>query len=131
MPADHARHTGEDVKTTNKRMILDNELRKRLVDPLPVGAYLTAVFDSCHSGTMLDLDHYLCNNIYFPWKSPGRRKHKTMWQQVRRKDGQRESRIQIGLRGSCCMVTDYMRANGARYESIRSARCHNEALSRS
>ena len=61
---DHALCSGADVKTAN--VIFDNELRKRLVDPLPVGAYLTAIFDSCHSGTRLDLDHYLCNNIYHP-----------------------------------------------------------------
>ncbi|TCD69526.1 Ca(2+)-dependent cysteine protease [Steccherinum ochraceum] len=48
--------------------ILDNELKKRLVDPLPAGAQLWAsprlhhaIFDSCHSGTLLDLPHYRCN----------------------------------------------------------------------
>lgn len=35
--------------------ILDDVLRKRLVDALPQGAKLTAFFDSCHSGTVLDL----------------------------------------------------------------------------
>ena len=35
--------------------IIDDVLRKRLVDPLPQGAKLTAFFDSCHSGTVLDL----------------------------------------------------------------------------
>ena len=60
VPVDHARHAGTDVKTTERRMIIDNELRRLLVDALPVGAHLTAIFDSCHSGTMLDLDHYLC-----------------------------------------------------------------------
>lgn len=35
--------------------IIDDILRKRLVDPLPQGAKLTAFFDSCHSGTVLDL----------------------------------------------------------------------------
>ncbi|KAI0365757.1 hypothetical protein BV20DRAFT_1056153 [Pilatotrama ljubarskyi] len=48
-------------------IILDNDLRRYLVDPLPEGASLTAVFDSCHSGTLLDLDHYLCDAVYFPW----------------------------------------------------------------
>ena len=38
-----------------------------MVDPLPVGVCLTAVFDACHSGTLLDLDHYKCNNPKFPW----------------------------------------------------------------
>ncbi|KAH9923400.1 peptidase C14 [Epithele typhae] len=96
VPIDHARHIGADEKTTNKRMVLDNELRRRLVDPLPTGAHLTAIFDSCHSGTMLDLDHYLCNAIYSPLKSPGLRRYKSKWQQVRRRDGQRIS--QSGVR---------------------------------
>lgn len=43
---------------------------------------LTAIFDSCHSGTLLDLDHYLCNGVYFPWLSRGKRKGKTKWQHV-------------------------------------------------
>lgn len=52
---------------------VNQELRERLVDPLPVGAMLTAIFDSCHSGTLLDLDHYLCNTVYFPWVNKGTR----------------------------------------------------------
>lgn len=35
--------------------IVDDLLRRRLVDTLPAGAKLTAFFDSCHSGTVLDL----------------------------------------------------------------------------
>ncbi|KAI0754083.1 caspase domain-containing protein [Daedaleopsis nitida] len=87
VPVDHSQHDGSgDVK---KRMILDNKLRKLLVDPLPVGAYLTAIFDSCHSGTLLDLDHYLCNNVYYPWTNIGGvRRYMTKWLGVRRKDGQ-------------------------------------------
>lgn len=38
-----------------------------MVNTLPVGVCLTAVFDACHSGTLLDLDHYKCNNPRFPW----------------------------------------------------------------
>ena len=49
------------------------ELRDMLVDPLPVGSSLTAIFDSCHSGTLLDLDHYLCNRVWFPWCNRGQR----------------------------------------------------------
>ena len=70
-------------RETKKRMIIDNKLRKMLVDTLPIGAHLTAIFDSCHSGTLLDLDHYLCNNIYFPWISPGFRNQNTLWRGVR------------------------------------------------
>ncbi|EJD51108.1 peptidase C14 [Auricularia subglabra TFB-10046 SS5] len=35
--------------------IIDDELRRIMVDHLPPGCYLTALFDSCHSGTILDL----------------------------------------------------------------------------
>ncbi|TCD69528.1 Ca(2+)-dependent cysteine protease [Steccherinum ochraceum] len=45
------------------RLIKDNDLKKLLVNPLPIGARLTALFDSCHSGTLLDLPHYKCNTF--------------------------------------------------------------------
>lgn len=35
----------------------DDELHARLVRPLPMGCRLTALFDSCHSGTVLDLPY--------------------------------------------------------------------------
>ena len=35
----------------------DDELHARLVRPLPMGCRLTALFDSCHSGTALDLPY--------------------------------------------------------------------------
>ncbi|PCH35032.1 hypothetical protein WOLCODRAFT_139697 [Wolfiporia cocos MD-104 SS10] len=68
------------------KLIVDNDLRKLLVDPLPVGAYLTAVLDSCHSGTLLDLKHYRCNTIYLPWVANGERKLRSRWENVVRKD---------------------------------------------
>lgn len=37
--------------------ILDDELKRILVDVLPEKSRLTAIFDSCHSGTVLDLPH--------------------------------------------------------------------------
>ena len=83
-------------------MIIDNELLRRLIDALPVGAHLTAIFDSCHSGTMLDLDRYLCNNIYFPWTIPGFRRYRTLWQRVRRRDGQRECLFCLRSRSRAC-----------------------------
>ncbi|KAJ7912988.1 peptidase C14, caspase domain-containing protein [Mycena leptocephala] len=55
------------------RMITDNELRARLVDTLPVGASLVAVFDSCHSASLLDLEHLRCNRVFVPWLSKGKR----------------------------------------------------------
>jgi len=39
------------------------KLREVLVDPLPRGSKLFALFDSCHSGTILDLAHYKCNKL--------------------------------------------------------------------
>jgi len=41
---------------TTKRLITDDELSEALVDSLHPGALLTAFFDCCHSGTILDLD---------------------------------------------------------------------------
>ncbi|PPQ75248.1 hypothetical protein CVT26_014813 [Gymnopilus dilepis] len=37
--------------------IIDDDLHDTLVKPLPPGCRLTAVFDSCHSGTVLDLPY--------------------------------------------------------------------------
>ncbi|KAH9059174.1 caspase domain-containing protein [Lactarius vividus] len=51
----------EYIVTCDDKKILDNTLRKCLVDPLPAGTRLTAILDSCHSGTLLDLDHYSCH----------------------------------------------------------------------
>ncbi|KAH9960607.1 caspase domain-containing protein [Russula dissimulans] len=42
-----------DYKTTG--IITDDILHNTLVKPLPAGCRLTAVFDSCHSGSILDL----------------------------------------------------------------------------
>ncbi|KAI9445812.1 caspase domain-containing protein [Lactarius psammicola] len=51
----------EYIVTCDFKIILDNTLRECLVDPLPKGTRLTAILDSCHSGTLLDLDHYSCH----------------------------------------------------------------------
>ncbi len=42
-----------------------------LVDNLPIGASLLAIFDTCHSGTLLDLNHYACNQVWYPWCNNG------------------------------------------------------------
>ncbi|KAJ7766108.1 caspase domain-containing protein [Mycena metata] len=65
--------------------IMDNELRRHLVGALPVGSSLVAVFDSCHSASLLDLAHFRCNRVYVPWLSKGRRKSDEMWNAVVRK----------------------------------------------
>jgi len=65
-------------------------LRKWLVNPLPKGSALAAIFDSCSSGTLLgnvsvhmlfavayiqkDLEHYECNDVYRPWVNKGKSK---------------------------------------------------------
>ncbi|KAJ7136837.1 peptidase C14, caspase domain-containing protein [Mycena epipterygia] len=61
-----------------ERMITDNELRAHLVDTLPVGASLVAVFDSCHSASLLDLEHLRCNRVFVPWISKGKRQSDDM-----------------------------------------------------
>ncbi|KAH9038752.1 caspase domain-containing protein [Lactarius pseudohatsudake] len=51
----------EYIITCDHEIILDDTLRECLVDPLPSGTRLTAILDACHSGTLLDLDHYSCH----------------------------------------------------------------------
>ncbi|KAK0504423.1 caspase domain-containing protein [Armillaria luteobubalina] len=54
-----------------KKMIIDDLLKSILVMPLAAAdANLTAVFDCCHSGTVLDLSHYRCNDCT-SWKRTG------------------------------------------------------------
>ncbi|KAH8989865.1 caspase domain-containing protein [Lactarius hatsudake] len=53
----------EYIITCDHEIILDDTLRECLVDPLPSGTRLTAILDACHSGTLLDLDHYSCNSF--------------------------------------------------------------------
>lgn len=45
----------ETIVSLDLQMIIDDDLRKMLVDPLPSGVKLTCLFDCCHSGTGLDL----------------------------------------------------------------------------
>ncbi|KAI0217124.1 Ca(2+)-dependent cysteine protease [Massospora cicadina] len=42
---------------TKEGMIVDDEMNRILVRPLPAGCRLTALFDCCHSGTALDLPY--------------------------------------------------------------------------
>ncbi|KAK7447387.1 hypothetical protein VKT23_014097 [Stygiomarasmius scandens] len=60
--------TNEDVE----RMVMDDDLKRLLADRLPPTCKLTAVMDTCHSATLLDLFHHRCNRISRP-SSSGRR----------------------------------------------------------
>lgn len=44
-----------DFKTAGH--IVDDEIHYHVVKPLPAGSRLTAIFDSCHSGSVLDLPY--------------------------------------------------------------------------
>jgi len=50
-------------------ILIDNKLRQHLVDPLPADCSLVAIFDTCHSASLLDLPHHRCNRVYVPWVS--------------------------------------------------------------
>ncbi|KAH8994265.1 hypothetical protein EDB92DRAFT_1815192 [Lactarius akahatsu] len=65
------------IVTCDLERIFDYELND-ILTLLPVGCFLLAVFDACHTGTMLDLPHSHCNNIYVPWLSKGERHTLTM-----------------------------------------------------
>ncbi|OJA18688.1 hypothetical protein AZE42_11005 [Rhizopogon vesiculosus] len=62
----HTETDGKDevIYTYNGHRIVDNTLKEQLVKPLPRGSKLFALFDSCHSDTILDLDHHTCNKLY-------------------------------------------------------------------
>ncbi|KAI8635947.1 peptidase C14, caspase domain-containing protein [Parasitella parasitica] len=50
-PVDHDRYQGDSGQ------IVDDQMHNIMVQPLPRGARLTCIFDSCHSGTALDLPY--------------------------------------------------------------------------
>ncbi|KAK0462344.1 caspase domain-containing protein [Desarmillaria tabescens] len=47
----------EEIICFDSAPFIDDDIHKVLVDPLPPGCKLTALFDSCHSGTILDLPY--------------------------------------------------------------------------
>ncbi|TFY64038.1 hypothetical protein EVG20_g6074, partial [Dentipellis fragilis] len=51
----------EFIVGCDHKALRDDLVHQHLVDPLPRGCRLTAILDACHSGTMLDLDHYRCH----------------------------------------------------------------------
>ncbi|CAE6452596.1 unnamed protein product [Rhizoctonia solani] len=42
---------------SDEGLIIDDYLKEACVNPLPTGAHLTAVFDCCHAGTIMDLTY--------------------------------------------------------------------------
>ncbi|KAJ1982028.1 Ca(2+)-dependent cysteine protease [Dimargaris xerosporica] len=61
-----------DYQTSGQ--ILDDQLNEWMVQALPPGARLTAVFDSCHSGTVLDLPYvYNCDGTIQVYTSDNRK----------------------------------------------------------
>ncbi|KAJ7671190.1 caspase domain-containing protein [Mycena rosella] len=54
---------------TECQLTIAQDLHAALVAPLPAGAHLVAVLDTCHS----DLPHYRCNRILVPWLFRGKR----------------------------------------------------------
>ncbi|ESK94339.1 metacaspase [Moniliophthora roreri MCA 2997] len=50
----------------HERTILDDDLKRYLVNALPPHCKLVAVLDACHSGTLMDLNHYRCNRVIKP-----------------------------------------------------------------
>lgn len=81
------------------------------MDRLPPGSQLVAIFDACHSATLLgmlsscslkprldaalvDLEHSHCNRVVVPYVSKGRRRSRTLWNQNVRKNALTSSRTQ-------------------------------------
>ncbi|KAG7977457.1 hypothetical protein I3843_05G032800 [Carya illinoinensis] len=56
-------------------MIIDDEINATIVRPLPKGAYLHAIVDACHSGTILDLQH-----VYRPSQDSSREGRDGEWE---------------------------------------------------
>lgn len=54
-PTFEDRKAGRPHHKKYRGIIVDNELRERLVNPLPAGSQLLAFIETCHSETMLDL----------------------------------------------------------------------------
>ncbi|KAF8217787.1 caspase domain-containing protein [Mycena galopus ATCC 62051] len=68
--------------------IVNNELHHTLVRPLPAGSQLVAILDTCHSGSLLDLKHRRCNNVYVPWVWRGRRNTEEIRSRIVRRGAQ-------------------------------------------
>jgi len=87
------------------KIITDDQLRKYLVDALPIGSSLVAIIDCCHSGSMLDLEHFRCNRVYTPWVDNGNRR----WSDMRRMGVVR--RLAISSRGPSLHIYENTRVD--------------------
>ncbi|CAG8495002.1 10805_t:CDS:2 [Acaulospora colombiana] len=77
-----------------KGQIVDDEMHYIMVDSLPPGVRLTAIFDSCHSGTVLDLPYIYSTRGYI--KQPkiiegGRKKNTQAGENIRRRNYETKS----------------------------------------
>jgi len=66
------------VDWDTKGMIIDDDLHDMLCRPLPEGSRLTAIFDSCHSGTALDLP-YIYKVQYGEYKGAHKAEEDRFW----------------------------------------------------
>eukprot|EP00210_Caulerpa_lentillifera_P008161 g7794.t1 len=52
--------------------LVDDDINRIMINPLPRGVYLHAIIDACHSGTAMDLEFYTkLKNGTFEWRSEG------------------------------------------------------------
>ncbi|KAH9059168.1 caspase domain-containing protein [Lactarius vividus] len=111
----------EVIVTSDLGRIVDNDLNDILVKPLPAGCFLLSVFDTCHSGTMLDLPHHHCNGVYVPWQSKGERAVPTMRNKIVRNYAIGHS----GLHGSALQLPSII---GVMARNIDNNRLHTDPL---
>ncbi|EKM75039.1 hypothetical protein AGABI1DRAFT_116611 [Agaricus bisporus var. burnettii JB137-S8] len=53
----------ERGRIDDSKIIRDNMIRQYLVDPVRSNAHMLAIWDTCHSNTLMDLDHSRCNRV--------------------------------------------------------------------
>lgn len=102
--ADNRDETIVPVDWQTAGQIVDDELRRELVDRLVDGARLTAVFDCCHSGTVLDLHcTFLDDSQYIGAKSVRRIREYVPSQWRRRLIYERHEGAKPTLNADVCM----------------------------